>query len=1000
MPERNVVSWNAIITGYTQNEKYSEVINLFYQILEVGDGGRGRRVKPNNVTLVSVLSSCAHLGALDVGKWIDRFINRNKMELNVFLGNALADMFAKCGCVDECKRVLKKMQERDVISWSIIISGFAMCGQVEEAFRYFLKMLECRVKPNEITFMGLLSACTHAGMVEKGLEYFNQMENEYGVTPKVEHYGCVVDLLSHAGCLNDAEDMINPMPIRPNVIVWGALLGGCRIHKDISRDVHVVQRILEINSDHSGSYVYLANVYALMGRLDDAAICRLRMWDNCVKRTLRCSWIEVNNTVHEFFMGDRSHPLTDRIYLMLSELGTRLKLAGYEPKTELVVHNVHEDEKEDALFTHGEMFAIAFGFISTNHETTILIMKNLRVCTDCYEATKIISKIASREIIVRDMSHFHLFKDGKCSCNDYWEIKGKKVFGLLQSCICRVVAEVSLEDQHYLGNEKRTRDLSWDLENIWDEEDTIAELVEWPRLKGSRVEYSMGCSRFRDFCKAKSRVDGIWGHAFGYRGNFFKTCSVRQGGDYRYLLPNLAKEKKCRRLGDEVSLEYVQGVVKESQTDGFCCYLAQFDYRLTLPLRNLAKSVMNMIEACPAQLNYHFWEVILVCETPNERWAASGSESRITAKDLLEYYAVMYVTTTDGAYLSSSSSRPCFFDLSSAGRVWNDNLLWVSGISCKVSRKESIIDSVAKENTELEVVLKKLGINRLKRVASKEGKVRRSQAKRRMAGKTSGSMEEKMLTPELNIPLKLAGLNEIPNGPVDMATVPNTVVHNLAKRKDMKRGVASRSATPDSVDDSSRRRKVTPPAKSQVVLEESVKNSEGANLRPRFVVETGLMVDQCRAKAREKGVIVVKDEFKKEIVDEEEVEEMKDGLNVAEMTVVDNQETMIRSIGYNVKLSLKPEEAKGQVEDKTAALLSKDLALNQLINELAELKERAPSGSRHNAELVKYRIKVLNDEISDMKCNIRTLNEQLLKREIDLDTARTNLAVTEANLEK
>ncbi|KAF6139862.1 hypothetical protein GIB67_009709 [Kingdonia uniflora] len=399
MPERNVVSWNAIIVRYTQNEKYSEVIDLFYQMREVGDGGRGRRVKPNNVTLVSVLSSCAHLGALDLGKWIDRFINQNKMELNVLLGNALADMFAKCGCVEE---------------W------FAMYDQVEEAFRYFLKMLECRVKPNKITFTRLLSACTRTGMVEKGLEYFNQMENEYGVTPKVEHYGCIVNLLSRAGCINDIDDLINPMPIRPNVIVWGALLGGCQIHKDISRGVHVVQRILEINSDHSGSYVYLANVYASMGRLDDAAICRLRMWDNCVKRTPGCSWIEVNNTVHEFFIGDRSHPLTDRIYLMLSELGTRLKLAGYEPKTELVVHNVHEEEKEDALFTHSKKLAISFGLISTSHGTTIRILKNLRVCTDCHEATKIMSKIVCREIIVRDRSRFHLFKDKKCSCNDYW----------------------------------------------------------------------------------------------------------------------------------------------------------------------------------------------------------------------------------------------------------------------------------------------------------------------------------------------------------------------------------------------------------------------------------------------------------------------------------------------------------------------------------------------------------------------------------------------------
>ncbi|KAF6152933.1 hypothetical protein GIB67_039640 [Kingdonia uniflora] len=611
---------------------------------------------------------------------------------------------------------------------------------------------------------------------------------------------------------------------------------------------------------------------------------------------------------------------------------------------------------------------------------------------------------------------------------------------------------------------------------VGDEEDIVAELVEWPHLKGSRVEY------------------------------------------------------------------------------------LTFDYGLTLPLRNLAKSVMNMIEACLAQLNCNFWEVILVCETLNERWAASGSESRITAKDFLEYCAVKYVTGTDGAYLSSSSSRPCFFDLSSAGRVWNDNPLWVSdkclqrsdeeplelnnrtitkGISCKVSRKESFIDSVSKDGTELEVVLKKLGINRLKRVASKDDKVRRSQAKRGMVGKTLGSMEKKMLTPELNTPLKLARLNEMPDGPVDMATMSNTVEQNLAKRKAVKRGAASRSATSDSVDDSSMRRKVTPPAKSQMVLEESIKIAEGADLRLRFEVETGLMEERCRAKAREKGVTVVEDEFKKftralrgvqlglqdrsielekrisqlegdknqfeesltrereafqlelekekeaaalklkevraerklyqlrytkakilafsegnyeekEIVDEEEVEEMEDGLNVAEKTIADNQEIIDQEIesfhlrvvdleglleveknssadlqdvcvctlclatkaGFlaeeyealisqyedrlddNVKLSLKLEEAKRQVEDKTATLLSKDLALNQLISELAELKERAALGSRDDAKLAKYRIRTLNDEISNMKCNIRTLNEQLLKREIDLDTARTNSAVS------
>ncbi|KAF6158231.1 hypothetical protein GIB67_015025 [Kingdonia uniflora] len=488
------------------------------------------------------------------------------------------------------------------------------------------------------------------------------------------------------------------------------------------------------------------------------------------------------------------------------------------------------------------------------------------------------------------------------------------------------------------------------------------------------------------------------------------------------------------------------------------------------------------------------------------------------------------VEATDGAYLSSSSSRPYFFDLSSAGRVWNDNLLCVSaeclqwsdeeplelnnktitkGISCKVLWKESFIDVVAKEGAELEAVFKELEISRFKRVASKDDKVRRFQVKRRMAGKTPGSMEEKLLTPELNTPLKLARLDEMQDGLVGMATVSSTVVRNLAKRKAIKRGAASCFVTSDSMDDSSKRKKV----------------------------EAGLLEEQCQAKAREKMIAVVDDEFKKseqekereattlklkevraenvdeaerlvttsatsrnnlagklyqlrytkaeilafregnyedkEIVDEEEVEEMEDGLNVAKNTTADNQETIdqeiasshlrvvdlegllelekkssaelqvnealtILSLFYskeldvarerekqtlmynaeyadeykalisqyedrlddNVKLSLKLEKAKRQYEDKTGTILSRDLALNQLTSELTELKEKVVSGSWHEAELAEYRIRALNDEISDMKCNIRALNEQLLKIEIDLDTARTNLAVSEADFEK
>ncbi|KAF6165425.1 hypothetical protein GIB67_017907 [Kingdonia uniflora] len=496
---------------------------------------------------------------------------------------------------------------------------------------------------------------------------------------------------------------------------------------------------------------------------------------------------------------------------------------------------------------------------------------------------------------------------------------------------------------------------------VGDEEDTVAELVEWPRLKGSREECPTGSSRFREFCKAKSSIDAIWGHAFGYRGNFFRTCSFSQGGDYLNFLPHLVKEKKCRRLGDEVSLE------------------------------------------------------------------------RITAKDFLEYYGVKYVTTTDGAYLSSSSSRPCFFDLSSAGRVWNDNLLCVSGKclqrsdeeplelnnktitkgnNCKVSRKESFIDAVAREGNEFNVVFKELVISRFKRVASKDDKVRRSQAKRKMAGKTLGSMEEKLSTPELNTPLKLARLNEMPDGPVDVATVSSTIVQNLAKRKAVKRGAGFHSVTSDSVDDNSKRRKEQYRAKARekmvaVVDDEFMKlevekEREAAALklkevRAESVAEAEQLVSASATSRNNlaeklyqlrytKAKIMAFNEGnyeEKEIMDEQEVEEIEESLNVAKKTAVDNQETIDQEIESS-RLRVVDLEGLLEVEKKSSA----------------ELQEKATSGSWHKAELAEYLIRALNEEISDMKCNLYALIDQLMKREIDLDTVRTNLAVSEADFEK
>lgn len=289
MPEKDVVSWNAMIGGCVQNGKHSDAIDVFLGMRTVGC------VVPDDVTLVNVLSACGHVAALDLGRSIDRFVGQRGKELNLYLGNALIDMYAKCGTMEEARRIFDGMQERDVISWSTMICGWGAHGHADEAFGYYSKMLECGVKPNVITFIGLLSTCSHAGLVDKGIELFSKMIQEHRIVPNVGHYGCVIDLLSRAGRLDEAEDLINSMPMEPNVVVLGALLGGCRIHRDLRRGERVAQRLFDLDSEYTGGYVFIAGAKASVGRLDDAAQCWLRMQRKGIIKDPGCSRIEAHD---------------------------------------------------------------------------------------------------------------------------------------------------------------------------------------------------------------------------------------------------------------------------------------------------------------------------------------------------------------------------------------------------------------------------------------------------------------------------------------------------------------------------------------------------------------------------------------------------------------------------------------------------------------------------------------------------------------------------------
>lgn len=307
-----------------------------------------------------------------------------------------------------------------MLSWSVLIQGLASNGQGNKALKYFDLMLANHIKPNDITFIGVLCACSHAGLVDKGRSLFASMSRDYNIEPRIEHYGCMVDILGRAGLLEDAYRFIQNMPIKPNAVIWRTLLASCKVHKNVKIGEESLKQIRNLEPLHSGDYVLLAGIYSSVGRLEDAIRIRSEMKQLGIKKTPGCSSIEVNGVVHEFFSEDDSNPESEKIYEETEKMMKKIKLAGYVPNVSDARLEAEECDKETSVFHHSEKLAIAFGLIKTAAGTPIRLSKNLRVCTDCHNATKMISKVYNREIIVRDRTRFHHFKDGSCSCNDYW----------------------------------------------------------------------------------------------------------------------------------------------------------------------------------------------------------------------------------------------------------------------------------------------------------------------------------------------------------------------------------------------------------------------------------------------------------------------------------------------------------------------------------------------------------------------------------------------------
>ncbi|KAL6541835.1 hypothetical protein OROGR_011321 [Orobanche gracilis] len=413
MSHRDVVAWNVLISCYTRNGRSRDALSLFNMMRD------SNVCPPDDVTCLLVLQACASLNALEWGERVHIYILENGFISLKNVCNSLIAMYSRCGCVEKAYDVFKQMVDRDVVSWTSMISGLANNGYGRHSIQAFRQMRREGMLPGNQTFTGVLSACSHSGLVDEGRKIFKSMNVEFGVTPNIHHYGCMVDLLGRAGLLDEAYALIKSMKIEPDAAIWRTLLGACRIHHHVDLGEQVVDQLVELKAQEAGDYILLLNIYSSAGKLDKVLHVRKMMKNKEIQTTPASSTIELKGRVHEFYADDASHPRKKEIYEMLDEINQQLKIGGYvvEITSEL---QVKESKPYYALSYHSEKLAIAFGVLATPPGTAIRVAKDLRICMDCHNFCKVLSAVYDRKVVVRDRNRFHHFRGGWCSCNDYW----------------------------------------------------------------------------------------------------------------------------------------------------------------------------------------------------------------------------------------------------------------------------------------------------------------------------------------------------------------------------------------------------------------------------------------------------------------------------------------------------------------------------------------------------------------------------------------------------
>ncbi|KAK9758346.1 hypothetical protein RND81_01G224400 [Saponaria officinalis] len=420
-----LVTWNALIAGHAQmmgvtedrisaHQSGNQALNLYLKMNRSG-------INPDSFTLSSVLSVCSTLVALEQGEQVHAQTVKSGFLADYIVGTSLVNMYSKCGYIERACKAFSEMHSRSLIAYTSMITSFAQHGRSQEALQLFAEMVSVGEKPNKVTFIGVLSACSYAGMVDEALNYFKMMKTVYKIKPIMEHYACLIDMYVRLGRLQEAFNLTKNMRCEPDEFIWSNLVAGCRSHGNLELGSRAAERLLELKPKDTETYVLVLNMYISAERWQDVSRVRKMMKDEKLGKLQDWSWLSIKDKVYSFTPQNGSYPLKSEVENHLAVLIEEVKKKGYQCQNTLE-SNAEDDESKilsSSTSHHSEQLAVTFGLLQTGNNVPVRVVKSTSMCRNCHTFIKFVSEITSREIVIRDSKRLHRFVNGQCSCKDF-----------------------------------------------------------------------------------------------------------------------------------------------------------------------------------------------------------------------------------------------------------------------------------------------------------------------------------------------------------------------------------------------------------------------------------------------------------------------------------------------------------------------------------------------------------------------------------------------------